>query len=70
MRRMVDTAMTERMRRLRKDMKQMDQIASDPETRTRMIQRLQSEMEVLEHRLINLSSVENVLSRSDLVNAA
>lgn len=70
LRHMVDTSVTEKMRRLRKDMKQMEQVANDPDTRSRMVQRLQSEMEVLEHRLINLSSVESVLSRSDLVHAA
>lgn len=68
--RMFELSLTERMRRLKKDMAEFEMIAKDPDLRNRMVHRLQSQLEVLERRLINLSTIESALARSDLAKAA
>lgn len=68
--RMIEVSLTERTHRLKQDKAELEQVAKDPEMRKRMVHMLQSKMEVLEHRLINLSALDSALSRSELSEAA
>ena len=68
--RMIDTTLAERMHRLKKDKAEMEKIATNPDLQATMVHRLQSKMEVLERRLLNLSGVDSALLRSDLSEAA
>lgn len=70
MQRMIDLTIAEHTHRLKQDKTEMEQIARDPEVRTNMVRRLQSKMEVLERRLLNLSAIDSDLSRSVLSEAA
>jgi signal recognition particle receptor subunit beta len=68
--RMIEVGLTERTHRLKQDKAEMEQVARDPDLQRRMVHRLQSKMEVLERRLINLSALDSALSRSELAQAA
>ncbi len=68
--RMIEVMLDERVHRLKREKAQYEKLAHDEEQRTRLVQALHSQMEVLDRRLINLSAVEGTLSRSDLSEAA
>ncbi|CUH75573.1 dynamin family protein [Tropicibacter naphthalenivorans] len=68
--RMIETSLSERTHRLKKDKVELEQIARDPEMQRRIVMRLQSQMEVLERRLLNLSALDGRLARPDLPQAA
>ena len=68
--RMIDAVLTEHTHRLRQNKAEMEKIARDPEIQVSLVRRLQSKMEVLERRLVNLSALDSALSRSELNIAA
>ncbi|ETW14089.1 hypothetical protein ATO8_04326 [Roseivivax marinus] len=68
--RMIEASLAERTHRLKKDKAELQQIAGDPEIQRRMVMRLQSQMEVLERRLLDLSALDGSLARADLSKAA
>ena len=68
--RMMDSSLAERLHRLKKDKAEMEKIATNPQVQATMVHRIQSKMEVLERRLLNLSALDSALSRSDLSEAA
>lgn len=68
--RMVESAISERSQRLKRDKRQLEEIASDPEQLRHMAHRLQSQLEVLERRLLHLSITDSALSRAALSAAA
>ena len=67
--RMIEVGLTERTHRLKKDKTEYEKIASDPELQRRMVHRIQSQMEVLERRLLNLAAMDSTLSRTDVNKA-
>ncbi|WP_283176739.1 hypothetical protein [Gemmobacter sp. 24YEA27] len=68
--RMFELSLNERVHRLKKDMVEFEMVVNDPDFRRRIVHRLQSQMEVLERRLINLSAVESALAQADVTRAA
>ena len=68
--RMFEVSLNERVHRLKKDMVEFEMVVNDPDFRRRIVHRLQSQMEVLERRLINLSAVESALAQSEVAKAA
>ncbi|WP_112310680.1 dynamin family protein [Pseudogemmobacter bohemicus] len=68
--RMFEVSLNERVHRLKKDMVEFEMVVNDPDFRRRIVHRLQSQMEVLERRLINLSAVESALAQADVTRAA
>lgn len=68
--RMIDNSVAERTQRLRRDKRQFEEAMANPERIAQMNNRLQSQMEVLERRLQNLSIIESKLSRANLSQAA
>lgn len=68
--RMIDAGLTERTHRLKKDKAEMERVANDVDVQRRLIQRLQSQMEVLERRLLNFAAVDSALSRAEMAKAA
>ena len=68
--RMIDAGLSERAHRLKKDKAEMERVANDVDVQRRLIQRLQSQMEVLERRLLNFAAVDSALSRAELAKAA
>lgn len=68
--RMVDVGLSERTHRLKKDKAEMERIATDPDLQRRLVQRLQSQMEVLERRLLNYAAVDSALKRTEIAKAA
>jgi signal recognition particle receptor subunit beta len=68
--RMIEVTLAERTHRLKQDKAELEKIARDPELQRVMVHRLQSKMEILERRLLNLSALDSALSRSDLCEAA
>lgn len=70
MQRMIDVTISEHTHRLKQDKTEMEKLARDPQLRSNLIHRLQSKMEVLERRLLNLSALDSALSRSELPKAA
>lgn len=70
LRRMIDTTVNERSRRLKNDKRLLEEISADEEKRTQICNRLQSQLEVLERRLQNLSVTESALTAANLMEAA
>lgn len=68
--RMIETSLVDRTQRLKKDKADLEQLAHDPALQRRVVQRLQSDMEVLERRLITLSTIDSALSGTALRIAA
>ncbi|PIE08253.1 MAG: hypothetical protein CSA74_03505 [Rhodobacterales bacterium] len=68
--RMFDMSLNDRVRHLKKEMIEYQKVATDPAFRQSVIMRVQSQMEVVERRLINLSAIESSLVRSKLERAA
>ncbi|WP_238367455.1 dynamin family protein [Mesobacterium pallidum] len=68
--RMFESSFNQRMHGMKKEMIEYEKVASDPDFRRVIVQRVQSQMEVIERRLINLSAIESSLARSDLAKAA
>lgn len=68
--RMIDMTISEHAHRLKGEKAELEKIARDPQLRSNMVHRLQSKMEVLERRLLNLSALEGALTRSPLSKAA
>lgn len=68
--RMVDDSLSERTHRLKRDKAELEQVASDPELRKRMIGILHSKMEVMERRLLTLAALENAITPQNLSEAA
>ncbi|PID36354.1 MAG: hypothetical protein CR993_05825 [Rhodobacterales bacterium] len=68
--RMSDTSLNERIRSLKKEMIEYQKVATDPDFRQSVVMRVQSQMEVIERRLINLSAIESSLMRSSIERAA
>ncbi|NPD14378.1 hypothetical protein HOY34_04085 [Xinfangfangia sp. D13-10-4-6] len=67
--RMFEVSLNERVHRLKKDMVEFEMVVNDADFRRRIVHRLQSQMEVLERRLINLSAVESALAQSEVASA-
>ncbi|WP_095590643.1 dynamin family protein [Actibacterium ureilyticum] len=67
--RMVEVGLTERTHRLKQTKAEFEQIAKDPQMQQRMVYRIQSQMEVLERRLLNLSAMDSAIARSDMLDA-
>ena len=65
MQRMIDTLIAEQTRVLKQDRMELENLAQDPERCKAMSQRLQSKMEVLERRLLNLSALDSRLARAE-----
>lgn len=70
MQRMIDITISEQAHRLNKDKAEMERLSRDPQLQISMVRRIQSKMEVLERRLLNLSALDSALMRSDLCDAA
>lgn len=70
LRRMIDTTVNERSRRLKNDKRLLEEISADEDKRTQICNRLQSQLEVLERRLQNLSVTESALTAANLMEAA
>jgi tRNA U34 5-carboxymethylaminomethyl modifying GTPase MnmE/TrmE len=68
--RMVDQGASERRIGLQKDRNEMLRLAQDPELRAQVVQRIQSQMELLERRLLNFSAIESAIGRELMVQAA
>ncbi len=68
--RMFDMSLNDRVRHLKKEMLEYQKIATDPSFRQSVVMRVQSQMEVIERRLINLSAIESSLVRSKMERAA
>lgn len=68
--RMIDTVISEHMQRLKKDRRRLEELRDKPELLAQISQRLQSQLEVLERRLQNLSVADSSLSRTSLSRAA
>lgn len=68
--RMVDMAVTERQQRLRRDRRQMQNGADASDNAHAVADRLQSQLEILEHRLQLLSVAAHTLARSTISQAA
>ncbi len=68
--RMVDTAIAERQRRLRRDRRHIEALGKDHTQKALLHDRLHSQLEVLERRLQILSVAQSALSRVDLSHAA
>lgn len=68
--RMCDDTLAERSHRLKRDKAELERVASDPELRKRMVGILQSKMEVLERRLLNLAALDSALTAPELSEAA
>ncbi|MEM1386636.1 MAG: dynamin family protein [Pseudomonadota bacterium] len=68
--RMIEVMLDETKHRLKTEKTEFERLARDPEMREGLVRQLQSKMEVLEQRLINLSAVDGVLSKSELSEAA
>ncbi|WP_102222604.1 dynamin family protein [Acidimangrovimonas sediminis] len=68
--RMIEVGLSERSHRLKQDRIEMERVASDTELQARLVRRLQSQMEVLERRVLNFSAIDSALSRSELAHAA
>lgn len=66
MQRMIDVTISEHSHRLKQDKAELEKLARDPALQSSMSHRLQSKLEVLERRLLNLSAIDGTLSRSDL----
>ncbi len=63
--RMLETSVGERTQRLRRDKTELERVASDPQAQLHMTQRLQSQMEVLERRLLNLAVTDSALAKPE-----
>ncbi len=63
--RMIEVGLTERTHRLKRIKSEYEQIANDPSVQQRLVHRIQSQMEVLERRLLNLSAMDSAMSRSE-----
>ncbi len=68
--RMFDMSLNDRVRHLKKEMLEYQKVATDPSFRENVVMRVQSQMEVIERRLINLSAIESSLVRSKMERAA
>jgi hypothetical protein len=68
--RMVEVAVAERQRRLRRDRRQIDALGHEHGQAAILYDRLQSQMEILERRLQILSVAQSALSRVNLSHAA
>lgn len=68
--RMVESAISERSQRLKRDKRQLEELAGNPEQLKQMAHRLQTQLEVLERRLLHLSVTDSALSRAYLSAAA
>lgn len=68
--RMIETTLDDQTHRLKRDKVSMEKLASNPEARNAFAHGLQSKMEVLERRLINLSAIDSGLRRPELSQAA
>jgi hypothetical protein len=66
----VDQGASERRIGLQKDRNEMLRLAQDPELRAQVVQRIQSQMELLERRLLNFSAIESAIGRELMVQAA
>ncbi|TNE83305.1 dynamin family protein [Thioclava sp. L04-15] len=60
--RMMEMTVRDRTLQLKQEKAELERIARDPVQQTRMANRIQSKMEVLERRLLNLSALESALS--------
>lgn len=68
--RMVESSISERSQRLKRDKRQLEELAADPAQLQNMAHRLQSQLEVLERRLLHLSITDSALSRATFSVAA
>ena len=68
--RMIETSLTERTQRLKRDKAELERVSEDPEARDRLSHRLQSQLEVLETRLLNLSATDSSLTAASFQAAA
>ena len=68
--RMMEGSLSERSKRLKKDKRIMEELISDPEHQSRVVNRLQSQIEVLERRLQNLAVADSNLSDAIIAEAA
>ncbi|KEO56400.1 dynamin family protein [Thioclava pacifica] len=60
--RMMEMTVRERTVQLKQERAELERIARDPAQQSRMANRIQSKMEVLERRLLNLAALESALS--------
>ena len=70
MQEMIEGSLAERNRRLKLSKTEMEEISRDPEVRRRLVERIQSKMEVLERRLLDLSALDSALTRTEPAKAA
>lgn len=68
--RMVQVTLDEQTHRMKRDKIALEKLARDPEARNAMSHALQSKLEVLQRRLINLSALDSALQRPKLSSAA
>ena len=68
--RMIEFTLAERTHALTRDKAEFERLAANPERRRALVYQLQSGMEILERRLLNLTALDGALSRSDLSVAA
>lgn len=68
--RMVEMTLNDQSHQLKREKMALEKLARDPEARIAMSNSLQSKIEVIEHRLINLSALDNSLRRPKLSSAA
>ncbi|QBY00667.1 hypothetical protein E2K80_07890 [Rhodophyticola sp. CCM32] len=68
--RMVDAAISDETHRLKRDRTALAKLAGDPEEQRAMAHRLQSKINILDRRMVNLSALEAGLQKPDLSSAA
>ena len=68
--RMIEATLNDQIHRLKRDKATMDRLATDEDARNALAHNLQSKIEVLERRLINLAALDSALQRPKLSNAA
>lgn len=68
--RMIEATLNEQTHRLKRDMAALEKLANDPEARNAMANNLQTKIDVLDRRLINLSVLESALCKPRFSDAA
>ena len=68
--RAVEKSISEQTHRLKKDKRQLQELSQDPARMKQVVNRLQSQLEVLERRIQHLSIAESSLDRASLDEAA
>ncbi|MBY6154365.1 dynamin family protein [Vannielia litorea] len=68
--RMIEVTLNEQTHQLKRDKMALEKLARDPAARAAMSNSLQSKIEVLQHRLINLAALDTSLQRPKLSSAA